>query len=171
MIRYMLKCAEGHGFESWFADAGAYDSLAAAQQLSCPLCGNATIEKALMAPAVRPGRAAAPAAADPSPKGAAAPQMRGPAPLAPKAMPTTAAQALSDPGSELESALAALRRQVETHSEYVGADFAAEARKMHEGDAPERAIYGEAKPEEARQLLEDGVPVMPLPFLPSRKTN
>lgn len=73
--------------------------------------------------------------------------------------------------SEMEAALAELRRQVEANSEYVGLNFAAEARAIHEGDAPDRAIYGEAKAEEARRLLEDGIPVAPLPFLPPRKTN
>ncbi len=78
---------------------------------------------------------------------------------------------LKPPRSDLETALAEMRRQVEENSEYVGLNFAAEARRMHEGEAPERAIYGEARPEEARKLLEDGVPVAPLPFLPARKTN
>ena len=64
-----------------------------------------------------------------------------------------------------------LKRKVQENSEYVGSDFATEARKIHDGDAPERSIYGEAEPEEARKLVEDGVPVAPLPFIPSRKTN
>ena len=65
----------------------------------------------------------------------------------------------------------ALRRQVEENSEYVGVNFVTEARRMHQGDAPERAIYGEARPEEAKRLIEDGVPIAPLPFFPARKTN
>jgi hypothetical protein len=79
--------------------------------------------------------------------------------------------ALSTAASELETALAALRRQVEENSDYVGLNFAAEARAMHDGALPERPIHGEARLEEARALLEDGVPVAPLPFLPRRKTN
>ena len=71
----------------------------------------------------------------------------------------------------LKRSLAELRRKVEENSDYVGKDFAREARKIHLGDAPERAIYGEAKPDEAKALIEDGVPVAPLPFIPSRKTN
>jgi hypothetical protein len=67
--------------------------------------------------------------------------------------------------------MAALKAQIEANSEYVGVNFVAEARKMHAGSAPERSIYGEAKPEEARKLIEEGVPVAPLPFLPKRKTN
>ena len=73
--------------------------------------------------------------------------------------------------SPIEAALAALRRQVEETSEYVGLNFAAEARAMHEGRVPERSIYGEAKADEARRLVEDGIPVAPLPFVPARKTN
>jgi hypothetical protein len=64
-----------------------------------------------------------------------------------------------------------MRKQVEENSEYVGTNFATEARSMHLGDAPERAIFGEAKPEEAKSLIEDGIPVAPLPFVPKRKSN
>ena len=71
----------------------------------------------------------------------------------------------------MEEAFAAMRKQVEDNSEYVGLNFAAEARQMHDGTLPPRAIYGEAKPDEARKLIEDGVPVAPLPFMPKRKTN
>ncbi len=78
---------------------------------------------------------------------------------------------LTRPQSEVEVAMAAMRRHVTETSDYVGLNFVAEARKMHAGDVPERSIYGEAKPEEARALLEDGVPVAPLPFMPVRKVN
>jgi hypothetical protein len=78
---------------------------------------------------------------------------------------------LMHPKGDLEEKLAAMRRHIEENSDYVGLNFVAEARKMHAGDAPERSIYGEAKPEEARALLEDGVPVAPLPFMPVRKVN
>ena len=142
MIRYSLRCAAGHSFESWFQSADAYDSLTGAARVSCPVCGSTEVSKGLMTPAVRPARKAAP-----------------------EARPLTA------PASEVEQAFQALRRQIEENSEYVGMNFAAEARKIHSGDAPERAIYGEAKLEEARRLLEDGVPVAPLPFLAQRKVN
>ena len=109
--------------------------------VTCPVCGNADVGKTLMAPAVRSARK------DDAPR------------------------PLSAPATEQEIALAALRRKVEENSEYVGMNFAAEARRIHDGDAPERAIFGEAKPDEARRLIEDGVPVAPLPFMPVRKTN
>jgi hypothetical protein len=85
---------------------------------------------------------------------------------APEAPPS-----LSKPETPLETALAELRRQVEENSEYVGMNFVTEARRMHLGDSPERAIHGEARPEEAKKLIEEGVPVAPLPFLPARKAN
>lgn len=81
------------------------------------------------------------------------------------------ATTLATPRSKIEEAFAALRRQVEKNSEYVGMNFVSEARAIHDGDAPERAIHGEARAEEARALLEDGIAVTPLPFMPSRKTN
>lgn len=146
MIRYTLKCGAGHGFDSWFADGAAYEALARAGQLACPVCGDAKVEKALMAPAVAQPRGRSDAADAPAPD-------------------------LRAPGSELEAKLAALRQHVEATSEYVGVNFVAEARRMHDGEAPERSIHGEAKPEEARKLLEDGIPVAPLPFLPGRKAN
>jgi hypothetical protein len=145
MIRYSLKCDAGHGFDSWFQGAEAFAALTAAGQLSCPVCGIARVEKVLMAPAVAPARKAAVGA-----------------PARPD---------LSAPASDLESAMAELRRQIEANSEYVGVNFVTEARRMHAGDAPERAIHGEARPEEARQMIEDGLPVAPLPFLPARKVN
>jgi hypothetical protein len=79
--------------------------------------------------------------------------------------------ALTAPAHPAEQALAEMRKKVEANSEYVGPKFADEARKMHLGDAPERAIYGEAKMEDAKKLIEDGVPVLPLPFKPNRSTN
>ena len=146
MIRYRLRCAEGHEFESWFASAAAYDTLCAAGHLSCAICGNSSVEKALMAPAVS---AAAEAEAAPA--------------AAPAESPTGEA--------ELAARIEALRRQIEQNSDYVGMNFVKEARAMHLGDAPERAIHGEARIDEARALLAEGVPVAPLPFIPRRNTN
>jgi hypothetical protein len=151
MIRYTLQCKAGHGFDSWFQNADAFGALKAAGQLACPVCGDTGVEKALMAPAVV--------------------QTRHPAAVPTPDEPAAARPSLTEPQSELEAAMAALRRQIEENSDYVGLNFAAEARRMHDGDAPARAIHGEAKPEEARKLIEDGVPVAPLPFLPARKVN
>lgn len=81
------------------------------------------------------------------------------------------ARPLSAPASPAEQALAELRRKIEAESDYVGRDFVNEARRIHEGEAEARQIHGEARPDEARKLLEDGVPVMPLPFATNRKAN
>jgi hypothetical protein len=154
MIQYSLKCAEGHTFDSWFQSAEAFDKLAAAGMVSCAVCGGTKVEKAIMAPRVRPARSAT------GVKDGALPTTEAPT-----------APALSTQNAELEQALSEMRRQVEQNSDYVGEDFASEARAMHLGDAPERSIYGEAKPDEAKALIEDGIPVAPLPFMPNRKTN
>ncbi len=143
MIRYALSCDSDHDFESWFQSAEAFDRLLGAGHVACAICGSAKVTKKLMAPAVRPTRKAA---TDPAPS-------------------------LSRPANPAEKALATMRRHIEENSDYVGLNFAAEARAIHDGDAPERSIYGEARAEDAKRLIEDGVPVAPLPFLPARKTN
>lgn len=147
MIKYALKCAEDHGFESWFKSSDAFDALAAAQMLSCPICGNSDISKAVMTPRVVTARTEAPATGTGE----------------------TTQSLLTHPSDEVQEAMARLRAAVEANSDYVGANFTSEARAIHDGEAPRRSIYGEANPDEARKLLEDGVPVLPLPFLPNRK--
>ena len=143
MIQYSLKCENDHSFDSWFASADAYDKLADNGMVSCAVCGSTKVSKAIMAPRVR------------TTKGKEAP----------------VAPTLPTKKSAAEQAMAKMRAQVEQNSEYVGSNFATEARSMHLGDAPERAIFGEAKPEEAKSLIEDGIPVTPLPFMPTRKSN
>ncbi|HHC29038.1 MAG TPA: DUF1178 family protein [Rhodobacterales bacterium] len=155
MIRYALKCPAGHRFESWFQNAAAYDALAEAGHVACPTCGATGVEKCLMTPDVRLPRAGAEAPQEPAPS------------TAPDAPASPAVQ----PESAQAQALAALKAKVEAESDYVGERFAKEARAMHAGETPERAIYGEAKPAEAIALIEDGVPVAPLPFTSRRKLN
>ena len=139
MIRYALKCAEGHRFESWFQSAEAYDTLAKAGHISCAVCGGTDVQKELMAPRV--------------------------------AAKETAEKPLSGPRHPAEQALAAFKKHVEENSTYVGSDFATKAREMHLGEAPHRSIHGEAAPDEAKALIDDGVPVAPLPFRPTNKSN
>jgi hypothetical protein len=163
MIRYALHCAQSHDFESWFQSAAAFDRLAQQGHVACPLCGGTDVTKALMAPSVvidiapptRPGHVASPAGVpDPRPT-----------------QSHEAPPALRTPRTDLERGLADLRDRIERESDYVGLSFASEARAMHDGTAPERPIWGEARPDDARKLIEDGVPVAPLPFLPRRKAN
>jgi hypothetical protein len=146
MIRYTLKCAEGHEFESWFQSAEAFEALETRGMLSCSHCGGSEVRKAMMAPRVASGGAEPAPAADTPAK-------------------------LSALASPMEEALQRLRRHVEENSTYVGGNFAREARAIHLGDAPDRLIHGEANPEEARALIEDGVPVAPLPFLPKNRST
>lgn len=158
MIQYTLKCSQDHRFDSWFQSADAYEKLKAAGMVTCSVCGDMHVEKALMAPRVRPARNARTAQPDPSPAPPPAPSPAAPGPL-------------KAPSGTAEQALVKLRQQVESNSDYVGMNFAKEARAMHLGDAPARAIYGEAGLKDAKALLEDGIPVMPLPFVPGRKSN
>lgn len=152
MIRYALRCSEDHEFESWFQSADAFEKLQSAHLLTCPSCGSEDVKKAIMAPRVLPsGQTKASEGTEPE-------------------MPE-ATHALTAPSSPAEAAMVELKKKIQENSEYVGGDFASEARKIHTGDAPERSIYGEAKPDEAKKLIEDGVPVAPLPFIPNRKTN
>ncbi len=155
MIRYTLKCDNDHSFDSWFRSADAYEKLRATDMVCCAVCGSLRVKKAVMAPPVRPARSAK----RPADATAAAGQ-----PASPPAGP------LSQPASQAETALAELRAKVEASSEDVGRDFAREARAIHYGDAPSRPIIGEAKPAEAKSLIEDGIPVAPLPW-GGQKTN
>ena len=141
MIRYALICSDKHEFDSWFQSAEAFDRLRGAGHVSCAVCGSTAVEKVLMAPAIRSARDAE----DTAP--------------------------LHGPASAAEETFAQMRRAIEENSEYVGMNFATEARAIHAGEAPERSIYGEARRDEARRLIEEGVPVAPLPFMPSRRTN
>lgn len=167
MIQYRLKCAQGHSFDSWFQSADAFDKLARAGMISCETCGSGDVSKAIMAPNVRPARnKAAPETAAPKPAPAPAPETKKPAPKTapPKEIPPEIRE-------QAQAALREMRDHVEKNSEYVGEDFAKEARAMHLGDAPERAIHGEADLQSAKDLIDDGIEIMPLPFTPKRKTN
>lgn len=134
MIRYAMKCPQGHEFDGWFHGSAAFEAQLEAAQVACAVCGSTKVEKALMAPAV------------------SAREER------PRLGPATAR----------EKALTALRQKIETTSDYVGREFAAEARRIHEGESERRAIWGEASRDEARSLHDDGVPVVPIPWINRR---
>ena len=153
MIRYTLRCAEGHQFDSWFQSAEAFEALEGRGMLSCSVCGGSKVEKAMMAPGV-----ATKATKDSKPEAAPGPVAERP-------------PSLSEPAHPLEHAIKAMRRHVEENSTYVGGNFAREARAIHLGEAPDRLIHGEANAEEAKSLIDDGVPVMPLPFLPKNRST
>ena len=139
MIAYNLVCKDGHEFEGWFANSTAYDSQEKAGDLVCPVCGDARIAKAIMAPAVKNSVT--------------------------KAKGRDAVAAL-DEQQKLRKFVAGFRKYVEENADYVGPKFPEEARKIHYGEAEERGLIGKATAEEAVALLEEGIAVAPLPILP-----
>ena len=152
MIRYTLRCERGHQFESWFQSSAAYESQERRHLIDCPACGSDKIERAIMAPQIvsKKGR-----------------ERAQPAPAAPvEATPTESTSLMMAQERELRSKLKELRDHIVKNADNVGDRFPNEARKMHYGDIEHRPIYGEASPEEARVLFDEGVEVSPLPTLP-----
>jgi hypothetical protein len=142
MIRYRLQCAAKHEFEGWFRNADAFDRQAKRNLVVCPSCGSTEVAKALMAPSVVKSSKAS---------------------RAPRDVP----QRVANSGQrELLQMMRKLREEVIAKSEYVGPRFAEEARKIHNEEAEQRGIYGEASSAEVKDLVDDGVEVYPLPVLP-----
>jgi hypothetical protein len=154
MIRYSLRCEHDHAFESWFQDSAAYDAQVKRKLVSCPVCSSVKVEKAIMAPRIvgKKGREhAEPAPAAQAPADAPA---------------TTSTPLMMAQERELRAKLKELRDHIVKNADNVGEKFPNEARKMHYGDVEHRPIYGEASPEEARSLIDEGIEVSPLPVLP-----
>ncbi len=151
MIHYQLECAKGHGFDGWFRDSAAFDAQASRGLVECPSCGDTGVRRALMAPAVPTtgrvggGRARAPA--------------RPPA----DAPVAVAGERLPD---HVRAMLQRLRAEVEKNCDYVGEQFAEEARRIHRGESDARGIYGETTPEQAEALSDEGIEVNRIPWLP-----
>lgn len=163
MIRFSLRCAEAHEFESWFKDSAAFDRMSAAGLVECPVCGDTHVTKALMAPAIRKapgvkGRAEAPADTPPA----------KPQPTQPAAIPAApGGRVAAGPlPAQMLALLQRMRAEVEKNCDYVGPDFAEEARRIHQGEAEARGIYGEATEEETEALREEGIEVAQLPWVP-----
>jgi hypothetical protein len=152
MIRYSLRCERAHPFESWFQSSSAYESQVKRKLVTCPACGSDKIEKAIMAPQIASKKRHNEIAVQPP----AAPEA-----TAPGSTPLMMAQE-----RELRAKLKELRDHVVKNADNVGERFPTEARKMHYGDIEHRPIYGQASPEEARSLIDEGVEVSPLPVLP-----
>ncbi|QPF85334.1 DUF1178 family protein [Bradyrhizobium genosp. L] len=159
MIRYTLRCEQGHQFESWFQSSSAYEQQERRHLIACPSCGSAEVERAIMAPQIISSKKKSRAAAQSVPA---------------EATPAVPAEATAgEPTSlmmaqerELRAKLKELRDHIVKNADNVGDRFPNEARKMHYGDIEHRPIYGEASPEEARALVDEGVEVSPLPTLP-----
>jgi hypothetical protein len=158
MIRYALACEQGHTFESWFASSAAYDKQAKHGLVTCPVCNSAKVEKTIMAPrlAGTRKRASVPAPAPEAAASAAPPAADASAPVA----------VMSPPERELRKKLKELREHLTKNADYVGGNFPEEARKMHYGEIEHRSIYGEASPEQAKELHDEGIEFHPLPVLP-----
>ena len=156
MILYRLRCAKGHEFESWFKDSKSYERQERKSLIGCAVCGEAKVERALMAPRLGTGgkrvEVEMPAADAPAPAPAPSSEQQQQMAALAKHMP-----------KELREALLKVRAEVEKNCEHVGDKFAEEARKIHNGETPDRHIYGETTMEEARELAEEGVDVAPLP--------
>jgi hypothetical protein len=150
VIRYSLICEAGHGFESWFRSSDDYDRQRKRKLVVCPVCGSAAIEKQIMKPSV--------ARTDSKAVHAPASALRG-AEAAPVAL-------MSPREQELRAKLKELREHVTRNADYVGDKFPELARQMHYDEIERRSIYGEAKPDDVKALLEEGVEVHPLPVLP-----
>lgn len=144
MIVFDLECRGlGHRFEGWFASSAAFADQQGRGLVTCPHCGSSDVGKAVMAPSI--GR-----------KGNQLPAVSPPQPVAGGKLPREA--------QALMAKLAALQAEALNSSRWVGKDFAAESRKIHYGEAEDSVIHGQATPEQAAELLEEGIAVMPLPF-------
>ncbi len=143
MIRYDLICEQDHEFDGWFADSAAFDKQQKRNLVDCPHCGSSKISKQMMAPGIPAKSNKRSEAALPVAGGAVNPQAQ-----------------------QMLQMMREYRKMVQENSEYVGDKFADEARKIHYKESEERGIYGEAKPEDAQALIEEGIAVHPLPRLP-----
>jgi len=155
MIHYDLRCGQDHTFDGWFKDSAAFDRLAKRGMLECPHCGDVRIERALMRPAVpRKGNTALPAPA------------QDPAPSQPQPPVPPAAFAGGPMPAQMRAMLQRMRAEVEKNCDYVGTQFAEEARKMHRGESEMRGIYGETSAEQAEALAEEGIEFSRIPWVP-----
>ncbi len=153
-----LQCGNGHGFEGWFGSEDDFQSHLARSLVECPLCGDHGIVKKLSAPRLNFGATrSAKEEAEESPTREVAVAPASPPPPAMAIDPEHAAQWLK------------AAREVLANTEDVGKDFAREARKIHYGECPERGIRGQASKDETLELLDEGVPVLPMPFSPALK--
>ncbi len=150
MIHYDLHCSQGHTFDGWFKDSAAFERLAKRGMVECPNCGDVKVERALMRPAVAKRENLPVPVPAPQP-----PQQQPQAAVAGERMP-----------AHVRAMLQRMRAEVEKHCDYVGPQFADEARKMHRGESEKRGIYGETSPEQAEALAEEGIEVSRIPWLP-----
>jgi hypothetical protein len=157
MIRYALACDRSHEFEIWFKNSADYDRQAKRGLVACPVCDSKKVEKALMAPSLGRGSRKRAAAVPDAPIATETPAHTAPMPV------------MSSQEQELRTKLRELREHLTRNADNVGTKFPDEARKMHYGEAEPRSIYGEASPEDAKEMLEEGIEFHPLPILPDER--
>jgi len=155
MISFDLRCGNDHVFEAWFANSSAFESQREAGEIACPVCGDHDVAKALMAPNVSTVAAGNTDRAEADDVGET---------KQPEAPSVPAANATNERAAELMEIAKALRAEVEKSFDYVGGEFAEEAKKIHYGEADHRNIYGEMTPDEAVDLKEEGVEFGVLPW-------
>jgi hypothetical protein len=146
-------CDRRHEFDSWFANSAAYDKQTARGLVGCPVCASTKVEKAIMAPRLGGTKKSGALPREP------AAEAEAPAPVA----------MISPQEHEFRSKLKELREHLTKNADYVGPQFPEEARKMHYGETEHRSIYGEATPDDAKALLEEGIEFHPLPVLPDKR--
>ena len=169
MIRYALACNKGHSFDSWFQDSAAFDKQAKRGLVTCPHCGSAKVEKAIMAPRLSSTRL--------SSTRLAGARKRGSPVDAPQTAPAVSGHAqenqpvamISPLEQEFRAKLKELREHIVKNADDVGQKFPEEARKMHYGETEHRSIYGVASPEDAKELAEEGIEFHPIPILPDER--
>ena len=157
MILYDLRCRRGHVFEAWFRDSAAYDDQVEAGEVACPTCGSKKVEKAPMAPRLAKGGLS-------KGSGETGEAQRAEAQTA--ETERTEAETAKAETAKAAEALRGLRRKVEDNFDYVGPQFAEEARKIHYGEADAHNIYGETSDEEAKELRDEGVAFTRIPWAP-----
>lgn len=157
MIRYALTCDNDHRFESWFRNSEAFDTLSSSSNVSCPHCGSTAVSKALMAPSV--GKEVV------QHRQPTVTPAQGPAEMQPGEAPANS-QAVMAQAEQLRRMLQAMRRKVEESCDYVGGEFAEEARRIHYGESEQRGIYGETSKEEAEALADEGIDFGRIPWVP-----
>lgn len=160
MIHYDLRCGAGHGFDGWFKDSEAFAIQAKAGFVECPACGSTEVAKQLMAPAIpKKGRGKAREPAPPAPAPAEAPAQAS-------ASAGTQVATTGPVPAQLIALLQKVRAEVEKSCDYVGGEFAEEARKIHRGESNRVGIYGEASPADAEALRDEGIEVARIPWVP-----
>lgn len=165
MILYSLVCERRHEFEIWFKDSADYERQRKRGLVTCPACDSGKVEKAIMAPSLGRGsrKGARPAAQEATPTETPAAETTAPAEgKTPVAM-------ISPQEREFRAKLKELRDHLTKNAENVGGKFPEQARKMHYGEIEHRSIYGEASPQEAKDLHEEGIEFHPLPILPDER--